>query len=77
MLCRQELDPTVPQAFRSIFGRSRKSTPSVCRFIMMIKRGEFRDDSEKNAFVATMPSKAAKALKNHMETAKSRDFANF
>ncbi len=44
---------------------------------MMIKRGEFRDEAEQNAFIAAMPPKAAKALKHHMQVAKSREFAEF
>jgi hypothetical protein len=57
--------------------RAEQEVDPVCRFIMMIKRGEFRDEAEQNAFMATMPSKAAKALKHHMEVAKSREFAEF
>jgi hypothetical protein len=57
--------------------RAEQEVDPICRFIMMIKRGEFRNEAEQNAFIATMPSKAAKALKHHVEVAKSREFAEF
>jgi hypothetical protein len=49
----------------------------VCKFILMIKGGEFRDVAEQEAFLATMPPKMAKALKQHMDVAKSREFSEF
>ena len=49
----------------------------VCQFIMMIKRQEFRDVEEQNAFLKAMPAKMAKALKHHMGVTKSREFAEF
>jgi hypothetical protein len=57
--------------------RAEQEVDPICRFVTMIKRGEFRDEDEQNAFITTMPSKAAKALKHHMEVAKSREFAEF
>src|SRR5260221_106079 len=55
----------------------RSQVDSVCKFIMRIKRGQFRDKNEQDVFIATMPAKAAKALKHYMEVAKSRQFAEF
>ncbi len=49
----------------------------ACQFIMMIKRNEFRDEAEQDAFLKTMPAKTAKALKHHMDVAKSREFGEF
>jgi hypothetical protein len=57
--------------------RAEQEADPICRFVMMIKRGEFRDEAEQNAFIAAMPPKAAKALKHHMQVAKSREFAEF
>jgi hypothetical protein len=44
---------------------------------MGIKRDEFADEAAQNAFLVSMPPKAAKALKHHMEVTKSRAFAEF
>lgn len=51
----------------------------VCQFVMRIKRQrhEFADEAEQNSFLAGMPPKAAKALKHHIDVAKSRTFADF
>ncbi len=49
----------------------------VCVFIMTIKSGEFGDADAEEAFLAGMPTKAAAALRHHMATSKSRDFADF
>ncbi len=57
--------------------KAEQESDPVCKFIMMIKRGEFRDEIEQNAFLASMPSKAAKALKHHMKVQKSREFGEF
>ncbi len=53
-----------------------QSVDPACQFIMMIKRNEFRDEAAQNDFLASMPPKVAKALKHHMEVAKSRNFAD-
>ncbi len=57
--------------------RAEQEVDPVCKFIMMMKRGEFRDVNEQDVFIAAMPAKAAKALKHYMEVAKSRQFAEF
>ncbi len=57
--------------------RAEQEADPVCKFIMMIKGGEFRDRAEQDEFLAAMPPKAAKALKQNMEAAASREFADF
>ncbi len=54
-----------------------QSVDPACQFIMMIKRNEFRDETAQNDFLAGMPPKVAKALRHHMDVAKSREFADF
>ncbi len=57
--------------------RAEQELDPVCKFIVMIKRGEFRDVAEQDAFLASMPPKVGKALKQHMDVAGSREFGDF
>ena len=57
--------------------RAEQELDPVGKFIVMIKRGEFRDVAEQDAFLASMPSKVGKSLKQYMNVAGSRDFDEF
>jgi hypothetical protein len=57
--------------------RAEQEVDPVCQFIMKIKRLEFRDEAEQDAFLKSMPPKMAQALKQHMDVARSRIFAEF
>lgn len=49
----------------------------VCKFIVMTKRHEFTDEAAADAFLSSMPVKAAAVLRHHMQATKSRDFEAF
>ena len=64
--------PGVPINLRG----EQKSDP-ICRFIAMVKRGEFATQAEEDKFLAGMPRKAHRAVAHFMTQTGSREFADF